>query len=155
MPTAVDERCKRQTAADIQRTDPLGPIQLVGGQRQQVDAVLGDIDLDLPNRLSGIGMKQGAGGTGHAGQIADWLEHADFVVGRHHADQHRGRRERGRERIRVEQPVAPHGQIRDGDPLLLQPGARVQNRPMFGAYRDDVITPGAGRVHHTLQGQVV
>ena len=74
-------------------------VQLVAGERQQVDVLQGvaQIDRELAHRLRGIGMKDDRriGLFGQARQLGDGKDDSRFVVRVHHGDQQRiGRRAR-------------------------------------------------------------
>ena len=57
---AVDQRLEPHAAAHVQRTDALGGIELVAGDRQQIDAELVDVGGDLADRLGRVGVEQDA-----------------------------------------------------------------------------------------------
>ena len=79
----------RIPAADIQSADSLRAVDLVRRDRHQVDVVLDHIDGNLAERLHAIGVEQHAALVADLADLGDRLDHADFIVGVHDADQDR------------------------------------------------------------------
>ena len=49
-----------RAVADEQRADALGPLELVGGDRQQVDVERGQVDRQVRRRLDRVGVEKDA-----------------------------------------------------------------------------------------------
>jgi len=94
---AEQNRFDGSAVSHVERTDALGSIELVAGERQQVDAERIDVERDLAGRLGRVGMHQAAVGARQPGDLGDRLEGADLVVGVHHRDQCRVRAQRRRD----------------------------------------------------------
>ena len=60
VPGAVNQWFKRYATANKQRADALGRIELVTGDRQQIDAEFVHIGRNLADGLGGVGVKQNA-----------------------------------------------------------------------------------------------
>ena len=58
---ADDERFERRTVSDREHADPLGPTELVGAERQQVDVRPERAQVDPAGGLDGVGVEQGTG----------------------------------------------------------------------------------------------
>ena len=63
-------------------SDSLRPADLVGGERQDVDAEPGHVDRDLPGRLHGVRMDQAAMFVHEPGRLGHRLQYAGLVVGK-------------------------------------------------------------------------
>src|SRR5713226_7236271 len=77
------------SAPDIEGTAALGAVELVSGERRQIDIHLVDVEGNLAQCLDGVGVEEH---TALAAELADLfqrLQHADFVVRSHNADQDR------------------------------------------------------------------
>ena len=95
----------RIAATDVEGANTLRPVNLMSGQAQQVNLKRFDGDRDLPDRLRRIGVQQYAALLAQLADRGDRVERANFVVGEHHADQDRPRRDR-------------LGNLLDGDPAI-------------------------------------
>ena len=92
MPAAVQQRLQSHRGAptaDIQRANPLGTVDLVGGEAQQVDSQAIDVHGDLAHRLGRVGVQEHASLLADPADLFQRLERADLVVGQHHGDQQR------------------------------------------------------------------
>ncbi len=87
MRTAEVHGAEGEAAADEEGADAFGAVHLVGGEAEEIDAEGEDIDGDLADGLNGVGVDEGAGGMGEAGELGDGLEDAGLVVGEHEADE--------------------------------------------------------------------
>ena len=86
---AGDERLQADAAADPQRAGALGPAELVGRNRQQVDAERADAHRQLARGLHGVGVEQRPVAAGDGGQVGHRLDRAYLVIGVH--DRYEGR----------------------------------------------------------------
>ena len=103
LPAAVDQRQQPhpRPAPDIERADALRPVDLVAGDRQQVDLHRLDIERDLAEGLRRIGVEQHAAGAAQRADLGERLDDADLVMRRHDRDQQRALVERRGERGRA------------------------------------------------------
>ena len=85
----MDERPDVRAPPDIKRPDPFGTVNLMGRDRQQVDAELVNVDLDLAERLDRVGMDKDTLVMGDPDDVLDGLNGPDLVVGVH--DRNEGR----------------------------------------------------------------
>ena len=79
-----------QIGAPQQSANALGPIELVAAQRQQIDADIGHGQGNVADGLGGIAMEEHAALAAEGGDGGQGLQHADFIVGRHHRQQQGG-----------------------------------------------------------------
>ena len=89
MPSALNEGRqldRRVSPAHVQRADALGAVDLVRRNRKQIDPERFDIDRHLSHGLHRIRVEQNAALATQPAGLRHRLEHADFVVGRHHRD---------------------------------------------------------------------
>ena len=89
VPAAVDQRIEPRARAHVECADPLRGVELVAGDRQQVDAERLDVERQLAHRLRGVCVDEHAALVRHGRDLGDRLNRADLVVGVHHADEHR------------------------------------------------------------------
>jgi len=108
VPGAVDEGLEPDTATHVERADPLRRAELVARDREQVDAELRDAHRDLPHRLRRIAVEECARLVRDVRARRDRLDRADLVVRVHHAHEHRARRERAPQRLRIHEPGPVH-----------------------------------------------
>ena len=94
---ADDQRRQLDAPAHIERADALGRVELVAGDRQQIDAELLHVDGDLADRLRGIRVHQRAARLGGAGDLAHRLQGADLVLRMDDGDERRPIVDRGRQ----------------------------------------------------------
>ena len=82
---------KARAVANDQRADALGTAELVGGERQVVDAERGEIDGHAAGRLHRIGVHGEPCAAPTRGHFGDRLQHAGLVVGHLQREQRRAR----------------------------------------------------------------
>ena len=76
------------TAADIEGSYSLGAVELVRREGEEVDAQLAHVERDLPESLSGVGVKGDAVFAAQSSNLSERLEDPYFVICRH--DRHQG-----------------------------------------------------------------
>ncbi len=139
-----NERMKRHSFTDDQRTTSFRTMKLVSRQCEGVDAEIPERDRDLSHRLYRIRMNQDAPFPADPRNLRHRLQHSGLVVGQHHRD-HRGLRLEC-----VDHPLRrdPAVLIRrnEGHPMTtpLQIAKRTGNRRMFdrGGYDMATLVPG-------------
>ena len=101
VPRPVNERLEQHALAHVQRADALRRVELVAGDRQQIDAELVHVDRrscrPTAPRRCGSERRARARCAAHG---RDRLDRADLVVGVHDADQDGARRDRLAEDLR-------------------------------------------------------
>src|SRR5688572_28302976 len=75
-----------RASLDIQEPNALWGVQLMGGEREEVDAERLDVNLDFPGSLHGIRMAQNALAPANCSHFLDGKEDAGFVIAPHHRD---------------------------------------------------------------------
>jgi hypothetical protein len=113
-------------------------VKLVRRQRQRIDAQRVDVDVDLPRRLHGVGVKQRARLVRRARQRRDVVDVAQLVIRERQRHQHRVRPQRRAQGVDVDAAVRVDGDVRDVGALG---GQRARNRRMLEARRDHVRGP--------------
>src|SRR6202035_1738604 len=114
MAAAIDDGGKLDTrvaATNVKRTDSLRAIDLVPGDRQQVDIVLLDVYWDFANSLHTIDGKDNAVLLGNLADFRHRIDDANLIVGIHDGDQYRLRRNRFAHVFRIDAAIALHRQI--------------------------------------------
>jgi hypothetical protein len=81
VPGTVNQRLERGAPARIERTDALRRVELMAGDRQQVDAERVDSGRDLADRLRRVRVEADAVLAGDGADLFDRLDRADLVVG--------------------------------------------------------------------------
>ena len=120
-------------AADVERADTLGPVELVAGEREDVDVVGLHVDGDLADGLDGVGVEEDALLVADLADLADGLDDADFVVGVHDGDQDGLLRAFGddgaAEVVEVDEAVGLDGQVGDAVAHASPASCRYRGRP--------------------------
>ena len=140
-PTA-DECGHTRSTADIKRTDALGPVDLVRGQRHQIHIESGGRDLHFSKRLHRIGVYQGALGPRDPNHFVHRLQNTGFVVREHHRDQAGDVAREGLEVVQVHLTLLRYASEVDSVPGAIQGFRTIQHRVMFEGGGDEI---GAGR----------
>ena len=99
---AMNQRFERDATANEQHADALRGVQLVPGDREQIDAEISNIDGDFAERLGGIGVHEDAVLPADGGDLPNRLERADLVVRVHHGDESRARHDRSANGVRID-----------------------------------------------------
>ena len=85
--TAMDQRSQRNTAPGVQHSHALGPMELMGGEGQQVHLHRLHIDGQVACRLDRVRVKQDPRLAADGADLGNGLDGADLVVGKHDAHQ--------------------------------------------------------------------
>jgi hypothetical protein len=78
---AEQQRRQIDATPDVQRANAFGRIELVSGDREQVDAEFIDVDRDLSNRLRRVGVDRRAPPSRRGADVSDRLQRAGLVLG--------------------------------------------------------------------------
>src|SRR6266849_3663012 len=107
----VNERLELDATAYEQDADTLGRVELVSGDRKQIDAEPVHVGCNLADRLGGVGMKEDTMFAGDVRALLDRLDGAHLIVGVHDADEDRARRDGSAQVIGIDAPASIHGQV--------------------------------------------
>ena len=142
-------------AANVQRADSLRPVELVAGEREDVDVVGDDVDGNLAAGLHRVGVEEDVALVAEFADLADGLDDADLVVGVHDADEDGVVVHGALEVFDVDQAVSLHGQIGDAVAVLLEALAGVEHGLVLGDLGDDVVAALAVHLGDALDGEIV
>ena len=151
----VDEWHQRSPAPDVERAHALGRVELVGGEREEIDPEAVHVEVEEAGGLHGVGVNEDPARAGQPRDLGDGLNRADLVVGEHDADEKRiganGRCDRGR----IDDSPLVDGDMGHVVPEVLVQGAGgAQDRAVLDRRRDEVPLAGEGQ-RHTLEGEVI
>ena len=130
---------------DIETGHPLGPVDLVAREGEQVDAESVDVDRYLPKGLDGIDVKGNPVPARDLPKLAHGLERPHLGVGVHERDEDGVRSNGLLQILRPDHTVFVHGKIGDGEALRLQRLAGAEHGVVLDLRGHDVPgTPGGG-----------
>ena len=149
-----EEGCPR---ADVEDADALGAVDLVAGERQQIDAEAIDVEVEVAGGLDGVRVDSDARVAllDDADDIGDIVDRADHVVGVDDGDQRRLVVERGGEGLDIDEALAVDREVGDAEALLLQALGGVEDGVVLDLGGDDVVAAAAGAVGDGAQGEVI
>ena len=113
----------------------------MGGEAEQVDRVVLDVERDLADGLGGVGVEEDAPLVAEPADRGDRVERADLVVGGHDRDQHRPVGQGRRDRLGRDQARRVAGDDRQVPPFARQPLQRVEHGLVLGRGGDEVVPP--------------
>ena len=128
---------------------------MCAGDRHQVDIVLDHVHRNLAERLHAVGVEQDAALVADLADLGHRLDHADFVVGVHDADQDGLVGDGVAQLIEIDQAVLLQRQIGDAAAMLFELLAGIENGLVLGRRRDDVVALFGVHLGHALDRQVV
>ena len=152
---AMNQRVDFHALADVQRTDALRPVELVRREGEHVRVERFDIQRNCANRLHRVRVEEYAAFMAERANLRDGFERADFVVRRHHADQHGVRAQGVLHLLDGHEAVRIHREIRHLPTLRFQPLAGVQDGVMLNLRGDDVSALLLMRKRRALERPVV
>ncbi len=153
----MDQRLEAHArlAPDIERAHALRPVDLVAGDRQQVDVHRIDVERDLADRLRRVGVEVDLALAADLADLGQRLDHADLVVHRHHRHDAGVRADRGLQLLEVDEAVLLDRQIGDLEAFQLQVAAGIQHALMLGHHGDDVVLLALVEMRDALEREVV
>ena len=145
---AGQDRVHSCAALDPQRAGSLRSIELVGRQREEIDAECSNIDGNLADRLHGVGVKHGVTLVRDGRQFRDRLNRANLVVRVH--DRHEdgvirlagGWFEGLPQTVGRDNPCLVYRQERGAPPPSNKRPERVQDGFVLDSGRDEMTSPG-------------
>src|SRR5262245_57791222 len=141
---AVHLRSEAHAPADVQDSDAFRPVNLVRGERQQVDAEFLHVYRNLADRLHGVGVQvetflpRVAALFDQRGDLFERLNRADLVVGVHDGDQHGLVGQRLADVFNPYDAFAVNGQVGRAPAVFFEAPARGQDRRVLDLRGDDV-----------------
>ncbi len=139
VPAAVDQRRDPHALADEKRADALGAVELVRGERKQVDVQVSHVEGHVPDGLHGVGVEEHIALPADGADLGHGLDGPDLVVGVHDRDQDGLVGDRLADIVRVDEAVGVDGQIGNLDASLLEELGGVQHRVVLDGGGDDVV----------------
>ena len=118
-------------AANIQGTDALWTVHLVGTHREEVNFHCLHIKGHLAGTLGRINVVEHTGLTADFSNGCNVVDHADFIVGMHHADQHRIGSDRCLDTVGGGQPGLIRVEIGHFEAFALQLSTGIEHRLVF------------------------
>ena len=131
VPSALDllrNAHARPLAPQVERADPLRPVELVRGVRQEVDACRVDVERFLAERLRRVGVKERPMLAAERADLSDRVSHAGLVVGAHERNEACSAGELRAQRVEVDSPLAVDAEAHDLEALPFEPGERIEHR---------------------------
>ena len=123
MPPSVNLGGWPDAGSNVQCADPLGAIELVGAQGEQVDVHRADVQRHGRRGLRGIGVERDPGLAAQRPNSADRGNRADLVVRGHHAHGESPRSDRPPDIVGIHQAPAVHLHPGDLEACPLEPVA--------------------------------
>ena len=128
------------------RPHALWPVDLVGRDRQQIDAELLDVEPQAAGRLHRVRVQQRRATGQRRADLGDGLYRSDLVVGVHHAHQRGVIAHGAHHGVRVDPPLGIDRHVRRAESMLsLQVLDRVQDAVVLDSRRDQVRAALAAR----------
>ena len=141
---------------DVERADALRPLELVGGERDEVRAERLDIEVHVRRCLDRVHVEEEAlAGPDACRDLGDRLDRADLVVREHDADQDRPVREGRLDLVRIDPAVPVHRHLDDLEAELLEVAQRVADGVVLDGGGDDAVAAGLAGPGRALEGEVV
>ncbi len=158
MSAAIDLRHQlhaRILPPHIQRAHAFRAIKLMRRNRREIDIVLNHIERHLADGLHRVGVEEHAALMAQRANLADGLQHANLVVGRHDRHQDGLVVHGALQVVEINAAVLLHRQIGDAESVLLQALATVEHGLVLGRLGDDVVALLAVHLGDALDGKVV
>src|ERR1700683_4035065 len=155
--TAVNDRRKLDAgilSAHVQSADAFGAVNLVPGNRHQVDAVFLDVHRNFADGLHAVHVEKNAFFFCDLANLRDGLDYADFVVGVHDGNQDGLGRDGFAQFVQVYAAVFLHREIGDFVTVFFEAFAGVERGLVLGDLRNNMIALLAIHFRRALDGQV-
>src|SRR5882762_11772654 len=135
---AIKKLAQTRATANVESADALWTVELVSGERKQVDSKLVHVNRYFSCRLHGVGVEIDLPLFGDAANLFERLDSAELIVGVHDGDQHSFRPYSAPKLIEVDLPFSIGSEVSDAHTALLQRLTHVQHRFVFDGGGDDV-----------------
>ena len=136
---ALDEARQGDALAGVQHAGALRTVELVRGERQQVNVLRLDVDGQMPRGLHGVGVEQHASLAADCADRADRQDGADLVVGVHDGNQARVLADGVFHLLRRHGADGADGEKLDLEALFFKLLERVQHGVVLERGRNDVL----------------
>jgi len=138
----------------------LRPVELVAGDRQEVDAQRRDVERDLADASAPRRSGTARPGPGTARRSRRAAGSCRSRCDRHDRDERGVRTDHGGEPVEIDEPVGAHRQDVDGETFLGETSAALEHAFVLGRKGDDVVAAGiaaliAQEARGALDGEVV
>eukprot|EP00191_Tetraselmis_sp_GSL018_P001362 CAMPEP_0177596546 /NCGR_PEP_ID=MMETSP0419_2-20121207/11152_1 /TAXON_ID=582737 /ORGANISM="Tetraselmis sp., Strain GSL018" /LENGTH=381 /DNA_ID=CAMNT_0019088489 /DNA_START=305 /DNA_END=1451 /DNA_ORIENTATION=- len=144
-----------RAAAEVERPDALRAVDLVAADGHGVDLHRVDVERDLTNSLSGVGVEEDLLGAAEVADLLERLYDADLVVDGHDGDKGRVGPDGLLELLDVDATVRLDGQVGDLPAALLEVAARVEDALVVSLCGDYVVLLLPIEARNPLHGEVV
>ena len=128
---AIEKFAEARAAFDEECANAFGGVELVAGEREQIELQGFDVDGNFSRGLYGVGVEVDVGFGSDAADFGERLDSAEFVVGVHHGDENGFGAKGAAEFVEVDQAFAIDRKVGDGDALLFEGLAGVEDRFVF------------------------
>ena len=136
---ALDHIYQRNAPAAVQCAYALGAVELMTGEGEHIDVLLGHVDFQMAHSLDGVGVENYTGLTADGTDFGNGQHRADLVVGIHHGDQAGIRANSSLHLLSGDVVTLGHIQISDFKAFLFQPLEGVQHGMVLKGGGDDVL----------------
>src|SRR5205085_8054528 len=113
LPAADDDGAELDVWTHPQRARARRSVEVVRGQRQQVDAEVVDRQRNAPGGADGVDVKRHAARARRAPDLAQWLHRPDLAVGRHHRYERGVLAQGACDRLRIDTALAVYRHVGD------------------------------------------
>ena len=151
----MDKGTGLQPFADIQKTDPLRPVQLMGAGAEHIDLILVHVDGELSIGLHRIRMEQDPMLLRDPADLLYRLDGSDLVIGKHDGNENGIRTDGPLQLVQLQDAVLVHAHICDLKSSFLQIFAGVKHRVMLNGGGDDMLSLLRISLGSCLDGPVV
>jgi hypothetical protein len=151
----MDEGLDGGSLADVESADALRRVELVPGDREQVDAQVLDVGRDLADGLCGVGVEEDASLARDLADLADGLDRAHLVVRVHHGDEQGLGRDGPADVLGGDAPESVHGDARHPRSKAFEEPARLDDGRVLDRRGDEVVPAVAEREEDAFEGVVV
>ena len=80
----MEQRWQAHPLADVEPADPFWPMEFMGAEGQEIDRGFLQVDLELADRLDGVGVQKDSALLADFRDLPDRQDQTGFIVGPHH-----------------------------------------------------------------------
>ena len=129
--SAIEKLAEARAVFDEESANAFGGVELVAGEREQIKLQGFDVEGNFSNGLNSIGVEVDVSFGGNFPDLGERLDGAEFVVRVHHGDENGFGAKGAAEFVEIDEALATDGEISDGDVLLLESLAGVEDGFVF------------------------
>ncbi len=149
------QRLERSIFADVQRAHAFWPVELVCGDREEIDFEFADVDANFARGLHRIAMKINIRFESDAPDFGDGLDGAELVIRVHHGDENGFGAKRAAHILGIDNAVTGDREPGDFDALLFESFDGVEDGVVLDGRADDVLFFAAHRGDEAENGEIV